>query len=472
MRRLIALLVGTGLAAGAWYARPVGATLGALFSGAPLPGLSFEGRVPTSPKALGDWLERERVRDADNEVVLLAPDQALTVTARELGIEIEVSDTLGRAHAVGRRGSTPVRLGVFWQALRHGVDVPFVRGLNRERARRWLVEHEPLVRREPRDARLNWANHQRVESRPGWELDVEGTLTTLAQHLDEEPRVLNLRLLPREPRVRSEDLAPVDVTQVLSAYETGFRGRAGPRARNIRLAARALDGTWLPSGGTLSFNQVVGPRTPQRGYLEAPVIIGDETEPGIGGGVCQVASTVHAAAVLGGLQIISRRSHSRPSGYAPLGLDATVVQGEVDLVIRNPYPAPILLTTRFPDRYRLRVEWLGLKSRAEIRHSAVVRERHPFLRRIAIHPELAPGVFERKQKGIAGFDVVSVVRSSYPDGTHKNIQYFSKYWPVPEVYWVAPDVQPSQLPELPEGAAGVEPAGDSEAPSLESSIGG
>jgi hypothetical protein len=217
-----------------------------------------------------------------------------------------------------------------------------------------------------------------------------------------------------------------------------------------------LQGQVIGPGATFGFNQAVGERISSRGYREAPVIVDDEVEPGVGGGVCQVATTLHAAAVLGGLEVVERRSHSRPSGYAPLGLDATVIDGKVDLKLRNPYSVPVVIMTSFPEQYQIRVELLGLSPAARFEHTYAVVKRYDFYRRVVTKAELPRGSLQKKQKGIWGYDVVSTVSSHYPDGSVSRKQHRSRYWPVPEVFWIGPETELSQLPPLPEGATGAQ----------------
>jgi len=178
--------------------------------------------------------------------------------------------------------------------------------------------------------------------------------------------------------------------------------------------------------------------------------------------VCQVATTLFAAGVLGGLDVVKRRSHSRPSGYAPLGLDATVIDGEVDLQLRNPYPVPIIVHAFLPVPTRIRVEMLGAATPGVVEHTYAVTKSEDFFRKVARHPELRPDQVKRQQKGIPGYDVVSTVRTRYVDGSQRVRHYNSTYYPVPEVYWVGRDVDPESLPALPERATHTELQTDAE----------
>lgn len=135
----------------------------------------------------------------------------------------------------------------------------------------------------------------------------------------------------------------------LGAFTTTLLGSRPERTANIAIAAAALDGFVLQPGDVLSFNAVVGPRTPERGYQNAPVILHDTRQLQAGGGVCQVASTVFVAGLLSGLSSVERWRHSSPIDYIAPGEDATIAWGAKDMRLRNDTDQPM----------RLRVGLLG-----------------------------------------------------------------------------------------------------------------
>ena len=135
----------------------------------------------------------------------------------------------------------------------------------------------------------------------------------------------------------------------LGAFTTTLAGSRAERTDNVRLAAEALDGLVLAPGEVLSFNATVGPRTIERGYQAAPVILHETRQLQTGGGVCQVASTVFAAGLLSGLSSVERWRHSSPVDYIALGEDATIAWGAKDMKLRND----------LEQRVRLRVRVLG-----------------------------------------------------------------------------------------------------------------
>lgn len=122
---------------------------------------------------------------------------------------------------------------------------------------------------------------------------------------------------------------------VLGSYTTTLAGSRPERTANVRLSAEALDGLVLEPGQVLSFDAVVGPRTLERGYRQAPVILHETRQVQTGGGVCQTASTLFVAGLLSGLSSVERSRHSSPVDYIAPGHDATIAWGAKDLKLRN-----------------------------------------------------------------------------------------------------------------------------------------
>jgi hypothetical protein len=420
-----------------------------------LPGLVVAGGIKTTDEPLGSWLERRRQALLDREAYLATPDGYERTTLGGLGIELDVAETLRRVRDHSGQGSLGARLHRAHQARLGLAELDAAWSFDPVRAKSVLERLAPAVRREPIDARLDLVEHRRIDDHPGGELDIEATLNAIAVGGREELAVFPVNIRPIPAQVTSKMLLDIDVTKVLSSFETQFGARSG-RARNIARAAELLNGTVIGPGQTISFNQIVGPRKIERGFTWAPEIVNDEMEQGIGGGTCQVASTVHAASVYGALDVVQRRSHSRPSGYAPLGLDATVIYGEVDLKLKNPYDTPLLVHAYLPVPNRLKVELLGREAPGQVEHVYAVIKSEDFYRRITSKPGLEFGKSVKRQKGIRGYDVVSVVQLKLPDGSVQKRQYYSKYYPVPEVFWVGPGVAPETLGQLPQGAKYVE----------------
>ncbi|TYP70199.1 VanW family protein [Paenibacillus methanolicus] len=149
-------------------------------------------------------------------------------------------------------------------------------------------------------------------------------------------------LRPVAARVDRELLAAIR-RRPIGYYVTYFNPRNHNRAHNIALAAKAINNAVVFPGEKFSFNKVVGRRTKEKGYLEAPVIVRGELSEGVGGGICQVSSTLFNATDRAGLEISARYSHSRSVPYVRPGRDATVSWDGPDFVFRNPYNQPVLV---------------------------------------------------------------------------------------------------------------------------------
>ena len=150
----------------------------------------------------------------------------------------------------------------------------------------------------------------------------------------------------------------------LGSYSTTLHGSQPARTHNIRLAAAALDGAVLRPGEVLSFDRRVGARTSERGYQRAPVFLRGARDLQVGGGICQVASTVYAAAMLSALGPAERHKHTFVVGYIPLAHDATGSWGRKDLRVRNDLDQAV----------RLRVEVLGTTLTARFEGEAELGE--------------------------------------------------------------------------------------------------
>ncbi|MEW9050988.1 MAG: VanW family protein [Neobacillus sp.] len=156
---------------------------------------------------------------------------------------------------------------------------------------------------------------------------------------------LELPMRPLYPRVDSELLSEIRVKRI-GRYLTSFNPRNITRTTNIELAVEAINNHVVFPGETFSFNRVVGKRTVEKGYKKAKVIVRGEFAEDIGGGICQVSSTLFNAVDSAGLKITQRFSHSRNVSYIPPGRDATVSWYGPDFEFLNTYNQPVLIRAK------------------------------------------------------------------------------------------------------------------------------
>jgi len=184
-----------------------------------------------------------------------------------------------------------------------------------------------------------------TDEAPGKEADAEGTLAILRKRVKENDwGQVELIVNAIKPAVTREDLEPL--TASIVDFSTSIRDNTAARANNVKKALENIDGYVLMPGEVFSFNEVVGNRTRENGFLEAPIINSDKAlVPGMGGGVCQSSTTVYNAAVRAGMEVVERHHHSFPVSYIEKGLDATVSWGTQDLKFKNTRETPVFIHT-------------------------------------------------------------------------------------------------------------------------------
>jgi vancomycin resistance protein YoaR len=174
-----------------------------------------------------------------------------------------------------------------------------------------------------------------VPSRPGRELDVAATAEALlAAASRTADRTGELVVIEARPALTTREARSLGVRRELAGYATLYSGTA-ERITNLQLGVELLDGARIAPGAVWSFNEHVGPRTEERGFRSAPVIINGQYEEGVGGGVSQIATTVFNAAWEAGIKIAERTAHALYISRYPTGRDATVNYPDVDLKLRN-----------------------------------------------------------------------------------------------------------------------------------------
>ena len=143
----------------------------------------------------------------------------------------------------------------------------------------------------------------------------------------------------------------------LSSYTTYYQTEDKNRCENIAIAAELIDGVTIQPYGEFSFNRTVGRRTADAGFRQAKIIVGGEYVLGVGGGVCQVSTTLYNAAIKAGLEITEFHAHSLRVGYVPPSRDA-MVSSQSDLCLINPHDVPVRLRAQVGDGY-IRVCFYG-----------------------------------------------------------------------------------------------------------------
>jgi vancomycin resistance protein YoaR len=185
-------------------------------------------------------------------------------------------------------------------------------------------------------------------SRPGRDVD-PGQLTRAITAAAKAGHVAHVELGARQPDLTTAKAKSLGIRAKLTSFTTDMGVSSSNRIHNVHLMADYIDGTLIRPGEVFSFNDVVGPRTSERGFLEGQMIIGSLILPSIGGGVCQTATTLFNDAFELGLPILERTNHNLYLSHYPLGRDATVSWGGPDFKFKNDLKHGLLIKTSYTD---------------------------------------------------------------------------------------------------------------------------
>lgn len=177
---------------------------------------------------------------------------------------------------------------------------------------------------------------------PGRSLDKKKTYELIIDQLDKAVAdSIQLPVVITEPTVKKSDL--LNIKDKLGEFSTEFNTSDSDRASNLSLATRNTSNVLLLPDDVFSFNKIVGPRLEKYGFKMAKIIVNNQYTSGIGGGICQVSSTLYNAVLYSNLEVVERKNHSLPSTYVDMGRDATISGDYIDLKFKNNTGYPIYI---------------------------------------------------------------------------------------------------------------------------------
>lgn len=182
--------------------------------------------------------------------------------------------------------------------------------------------------------------------------------------LEENKEEYIIPLKITHPEITTDKIGSEGFPDLLAEFSTNYNPGAKDRTTNLRLASNKINNTVVLPGETFSYNKVVGKRTTEAGYKEAPSYAGGKVVNDIGGGICQITSTLYNAVVLANLDIASRSNHQFVPSYVKAGRDATVVYGAIDFKFKNTRKYPIKIKSTVSGGVA-RVQIYGMKEETE-----------------------------------------------------------------------------------------------------------
>jgi len=194
----------------------------------------------------------------------------------------------------------------------------------------------------------------------GIDFDVENAKLLLA----EEKESYEIPLVITKPTKTTKEIGTEAFPDRLATFSTNYQVSKVDRTTNLKLAANKINGTILLPGEEFSYNKTVGERTVAAGFKEAATFVSGKVVDGLGGGICQISSTLYDAVIMANLDVTVRRNHQFVTSYVPAGKDATVVWGSQDFKFKNTRKYPVRITATVQGGVAT-VEVWGLKEEVE-----------------------------------------------------------------------------------------------------------
>ncbi|SMD14180.1 VanW family protein [Sporomusa malonica] len=380
--------------------------------------------------------------------ILLSYDAAIfRIEPENIDYSIDPEAMADAAWQVGREGSLWMRIKNIRAAHAEGWSIPLKIKYNEDKLDT-IIEHlQETVNKPPHNATLSLRAGGIVPEVEGCQIDVAALKELIVAAINRsDASTIILPVKPVYPEITATELARNGIKELVSVYTTVFNTEDSNRTANVKLSAQKINGNLLYPGQIFSYNDTVGPREKAQGFKEAMEIINGEFVPGVGGGVCQVSSTLYNAVLLAGLNIVDRTNHSKPLSYVALGRDATVVYNALDFKFVNNSSAPVMIMAETVGN-KLNVGIFGQRALDKTIEVVTVGQQviQPSIIKKA-DPALLPGESKVEKEGKPGYEVtvVRIIRDNTGKELKREILSRDRYAPDNTVIKMGPAPKPVQ----------------------------
>ena len=270
-------------------------------------------------------------------------DRDFLIALKDFGYSLNLEDAVNEAYSIGRSK------GLFSNYLDIVSSLIFKKNIiadssfDEGKKDAVLTNLAREIHKKPLDAHPIFNEDGTItiaKSEKGRYLDLNEAKGLLNKDMLNEEKI-ELPVYDTEPKIQSDYYQGID--KVLGDFSTDYSSSIKNRKENIKIASEKFNNMKLNPGDEISFNNIVGEISEATGFKNATVIVGGEYETGIGGGICQVSTTLYNSLILSDLEIVERHNHSRPINYVDLGTDAAVARGYKDLKFKNNTNNPIII---------------------------------------------------------------------------------------------------------------------------------
>lgn len=379
---------------------------------------SWEDRVYNGVSIYGvdvSGLTREEVSEAietsvkdkllSQAVVVEAKEKEFPLSFSDAGITLDTEKLADEAVSFSKDLSPKEKIAIIVNGTNQDIDVAYE--LNEEEIASFIANISSEVNQEPKNATITRSSgaFTVTEHAEGRVVNQEKLLADVKAALAEmkiEEKVV-AEIVTATPKITADSLRQINGE--ISSYTTSYATSAEGRKYNVGFAASKINGTVVMPGETFSYNKEIGPVTANAGFKNAGIYVGNKVEDGIGGGLCQVSSTLYQAALHSNMTIAQRRNHSMAVAYLAPGMDAVVYGTVLDLKFTNPYPNPVYISA-YGDNSKLNITMYGHTADLGGKTYKIFSETTSVLSPKTIRqpdPNLAEGVEELEQKPVTGY---------------------------------------------------------------------
>ncbi|NLY20661.1 MAG: hypothetical protein GXZ08_05220 [Tissierellia bacterium] len=308
------------------------------------PGVTIDGvDVGNMTKeAAHESLKQHIVDKANSNMELRYEEIHFSFPYSVLGYEADVKDAIEEAYMIGREGNPVIRLSKVIGLKSNSEEVEIKEKFNSEKLEIAVETMAQDINREPINAKISIFNGEFKKEPEQDGIKLNGTIAK--EYINANISNNDVVELPVDRTVAEVKIDSFEkINGKLGEFSTEYSGSVQNRKDNIALAASRISGTIILPGEIFSFNESLGDISEATGYKNATVIINGEFDSGVGGGVCQVSTTLYNAITKADLEVVERRNHSRPVAYVKRGTDAAVASGLLDLKFKNNYDFPIYI---------------------------------------------------------------------------------------------------------------------------------
>ena len=292
-------------------------------------------------------IKKNLPHDIKGAFKLNGPNKTYVIYFKDLNIKYDLDSTIQEAFLYGKNFSSFKKFSILMNPKPVNISTKIL--YDKNKLENSISSIEKQINKSPVDAKINGITSGVLSFTPGIDgnkLYKENLLKEVKNNIinlqnPNSIKEINLKVNTYKPKINSETLRKIN--SLLSSFSTTYESSSKERKSNIKLATNSIDGTLLLPGDVFSFNRVIGNPTTEKGYKKSNIIVNNKVEEGVGGGLCQVSSTLYNSIIRSNIKPLERKNHSILPSYVKPGLDSTVSYGTIDYKFKNTLNYPIYI---------------------------------------------------------------------------------------------------------------------------------